>query len=201
MSPRSRPTAFSTIVCSSVRLTTKLRVCFCGTARTSCAWGMWPAPACFDMQITDSGMAYFVLGSDRVLSRLDKLTDTKQDLHPNVSRFLLRGDEKYAALSLSTAGTSTTVVFDVHSGKDIPLARPNPCCWLGFAGPRPVHLLAKCQRQCARRVSHPGFGERRSTPPGLASPAGRHGASHRATEQRRGPVSRQPGSWRVLRPE
>jgi len=88
-----------------------------------------------DMQITDSGMAYFVLGTDHVLSRLGKLTDTTQDLHPNVSRFQLRGDEKYAVLSLLKAGTSTTVVLDVQAGKDIPLARPNPCCWLGFADP------------------------------------------------------------------
>ena len=92
----------------------------------------------FNAQFAGSGVAYFVLGSDRVLSRLDKLTDTKQDLHPNVSRFLLRGDEKYAALSLSTAGTSKTVVFELDSGKEIPkeipLALPNPCCWGGFAG-------------------------------------------------------------------
>lgn len=88
-----------------------------------------------DMQVAGSGTAYFVLGSDRVLSRLDKLTDTVQDLHPNVSRFLLRGDEKYATLSLSKAGTSTTVVLELQSGREIPLARPNPCCWLGFANP------------------------------------------------------------------
>jgi hypothetical protein len=87
-----------------------------------------------DMQVAGSGTAYFVLGTDRVLSRLDKLTDTVQDLHPNVSRFLLRGDEKYVALSLSTAGTNTTVVLDVQAGKDMPLARPNPG-WLGFANP------------------------------------------------------------------
>jgi len=88
-----------------------------------------------DMQFASSGMAYFVLGTDQVLSRLGKLTDTKQDLHANVSRFLLRGDEKYAVLSLLKAGTSTTVVLDVQAGKDIPLARPNPCCWLGYADP------------------------------------------------------------------
>ena len=89
----------------------------------------------FDVQITDRGMAYFVLGSDRTLSRLGKLTDTKQDLHANVSRFLLRNDEKYAVLSLVNAGTSTTVALDVQAGKDMPLARPNPCCPLGFKDP------------------------------------------------------------------
>jgi hypothetical protein len=88
-----------------------------------------------DVQIANSGMAYFVLGSDQVLSRLGNLTDTVQDLHANVSRFLLRGDEQYAALSLLNAGTSTTVVLDVQAGKDILLARPNPCCWLGFTDP------------------------------------------------------------------
>jgi hypothetical protein len=85
-----------------------------------------------NMQVADSGMAYFVLGSDRMLSRLGKLTDTIQPLHVNVNRFLLRGDEKYATLSLSNAGTSTTVVLEVDTGREIPLARPNPCCWLGF---------------------------------------------------------------------
>jgi hypothetical protein len=83
----------------------------------------------FDAQIAGSGMAYFVLGSDRVLSRLDKLTDTKQDLHPNVISFYLRGDEQYAALSLATG---TTVVLNIQSGQDIPLASPNPFA-LGFA--------------------------------------------------------------------
>ena len=77
-------------------------------------------------------MAYFVLGSDQVLSRLGSLTDTKQDLHANVNGFNLRGDEKYAALSLSTG---TTVVLDLQSGKDIPLALPNPCGAIGFADP------------------------------------------------------------------
>jgi len=47
-----------------------------------------------DMQVAGSGVAYFVLGTDRVLSRLDKLTDTKQDLHANVSRFQVSPDEK-----------------------------------------------------------------------------------------------------------
>jgi hypothetical protein len=88
-----------------------------------------------DMQFAGSGMAYFVLGTDQVLSRLGQLTDTRQDLHANVSRYQLRGDEKYAVLSLLNAGTSTTVVLDIQAGKDIPLARPNPCCWLGFADP------------------------------------------------------------------
>jgi len=79
-----------------------------------------------------SGMAYFILGDDRVLSRLDQLTDTVQDLHAHVSRYLLRGDEKYAALALSDAGATSTVVLDLQAGKEIQLARPNPCCWIGF---------------------------------------------------------------------
>ena len=86
----------------------------------------------FDAQIAASGTAYFVLGSDHVLSRLGSLTDTKQDLHANVASFNLRGDEKYAALSLSTG---TTVVLDLQSGRDIPLALPNPCGAIGFADP------------------------------------------------------------------
>jgi len=89
----------------------------------------------YDVQIMDSGMAYFVLGSDQTLSRQGKLTESKQDLHTNVSRYQLRGDEKYIALSLLDTGTSSTVVRDVQAGKDIQPARPNPCCWLGFQDP------------------------------------------------------------------
>ncbi len=102
-----------------------------------------------DMQIADSGMAYFVLGTDQVLSRLGKLTDTKQDLHANVSRFLLSNDEKYATLSLLKSGTSTTVVLDVQAGKDLPLARPNPCCWLGFSPQDHPNLFTYAQSASA----------------------------------------------------
>ena len=91
--------------------------------------------ALVDVQVADSGVAYFVLGSDQVLSRIGNLTDTVQPLHANVNRFVLRSDEKYAALSLSDAGATTTVVLDVQAGKDIPLARPSPSWWLGFADP------------------------------------------------------------------
>ena len=94
-----------------------------------------PYGSLLGMEVADSGTAYFVLGSNRVLSRLGKLSDDQRDLHGCVSRFLIRWDEKYAALSLSEAGTTTTVVLDVESGKEIPLARPNPCCWIGFANP------------------------------------------------------------------
>jgi hypothetical protein len=100
----------------------------------------------YDAQLAGSGMAYFVLGTDQVLSRLGKLTDTRQDLHANVSRFLLSDDEKYATLSLLSAGTSTTVVLDVQAGKDLPLARPNPCCWLGFSPPDRPNLFTYAQR-------------------------------------------------------
>jgi hypothetical protein len=95
----------------------------------------------FDAQIAGSGAVYFVMGSDQVLSRLGSPTGTKEDLHAHVNSFSLRYDEKYAALSLSTG---TTVVLDLQSGKDIPLALPNPCGGLGFADPN----LATYQ-QCA----------------------------------------------------
>jgi hypothetical protein len=87
-----------------------------------------------NIQVASSGIAYFILGSARTLSRLGSLTDKPQDLHTNVSRFLLRDDEKFATLALSDKGTTSTVVLDLQSLKEIPLARPNPCCWLGFAG-------------------------------------------------------------------
>ena len=51
----------------------------------------------FNAQIAGSGATYFVMGDDKVLSRLGSPTDTKQDLHANVNSFNLRGDEKYAA--------------------------------------------------------------------------------------------------------
>ena len=89
-----------------------------------------------DAQVGGSGMAYFVLGTARILSRLGALTDPVQNLYANVSRFTLRPDEKYAALTLLKAGSSATVVvLDLQSGKDIPLARPNPPFLLGFTQP------------------------------------------------------------------
>jgi hypothetical protein len=103
----------------------------------------------YDVQIADSGMAYFVLGIDHTLSRQNKLTDSRQDLHANVSRFLLSNDEKYATLSLLNAGTSTTVVLDAQAGKDLPLARPNPCCWLGFFPPDRPSLFTYAQSASA----------------------------------------------------
>jgi hypothetical protein len=98
----------------------------------------------FNAQIAGSGLAYFVLGSDQVLSRLDKLTDTKQDLHAKVSGFTLGPNEKYAALSLTTG---TTMVLELQSGREIPLALPpeHPCLYApGFAS---ADLFA--YQQCA----------------------------------------------------
>jgi len=87
----------------------------------------------FNAQFSGSGAVYFV-GNDGILSRLRSVTDTIEALHPGVSNFNLRGDEKYAALTFSDATATKTVVFDLQANSDIPLARPNPCCWLGFAG-------------------------------------------------------------------
>ena len=88
----------------------------------------------FDAQIAGSGVAYFVLGSDQVLSRLNKLTDTKQDLRAHVNSFSLGPNEKYTALSVSEGGTSKILVRELDSGREISPARPNPCGGLSFVG-------------------------------------------------------------------
>jgi hypothetical protein len=85
-------------------------------------------------QFSGSGAVYFV-DNDRVLNRLGSPTDAIQALHANVNSFGLRGDERYAQLSLSDTDGTRIVVFDLQAGKDIPLARPNPCCPLGFSDP------------------------------------------------------------------
>jgi len=93
-----------------------------------------PSSGSFNVQFAGSGAVYFV-GDDGYLSRLGSFPDTIQALHSNVNRFNFRNDEKYIALSYSDAGASKAVVLDTQSGNDIPLGRPNPCCWLGFADP------------------------------------------------------------------
>jgi len=93
-----------------------------------------PSPNQLDMQFGPSGRAYFILGEERLLSRIGRLDEPIEDLHAGVLRYSLRHDEKFAILAVNDAGKITTMAFDLDTGKEIPFARPNPCCWLGWDG-------------------------------------------------------------------
>jgi hypothetical protein len=74
------------------------------------------------------------LGSERLLSRLGALNEPVEDLYVGVTRYSLRSDEKFAILAANSEGKTATFALDLTTGKEIPFARPNPCCWLGWAG-------------------------------------------------------------------
>lgn len=91
-------------------------------------------PGQLDMQFGGSGKAYFVLGNDRLLSRLGAVNEPVEDLYVGVGRYSLRGDEKYAIMSANKEGKTVTFALDLTTGKEIPFARPNPCCWMWWSG-------------------------------------------------------------------
>jgi hypothetical protein len=90
-----------------------------------------PTPGQLDMQFAqDSGKAYFVLGNERLLSRLGKIDDAVEDVYVGVRRYSLRGDEKYAILLADKGDKLATLALDLTTGQEVLFARPNPCCWL-----------------------------------------------------------------------
>jgi hypothetical protein len=90
-------------------------------------------PGSLDMNFGGSGKAYFVLGSERLLSRLGNLDEPVEDLYAGVIRYSLSGDERFAILAANEAGKTVTFALDLSTGKKFPFSRPNPCCWLGWA--------------------------------------------------------------------
>lgn len=101
-------------------------------------------PGVLDMRFgPSSGKAYFLLGGERLLSRLGNLNDTVEDLYTGVIRYSLSGDEKFAVLSASKAGKPVTFALDLTSGKEVPFARPNPCCWLGWSRDNDVFFYSQ----------------------------------------------------------
>jgi hypothetical protein len=91
-------------------------------------------PGDLDVRFGGSGKAYFILGSERVLSRLGALNEPAEDVYVGVLRYMLRGDERFAIMVANKAGKTVTFALDLTTGKETPFARPNPCCWLGWDG-------------------------------------------------------------------
>jgi hypothetical protein len=91
-------------------------------------------PGKLSTQFGGSGRVYFILDDRGVFSRLGNLDEPVEDLYAGVIRYWLRGDEKHAILAADKAGKTVTFALDLTTGKEIPFARPNPCCWLGWDG-------------------------------------------------------------------
>ena len=88
----------------------------------------------FQLQTMGSGNTYFIFESERTLTRLVRPQNVLQLLRPNVSRFIVSGDERYAAIATVEDGKSKTVILELETGRTIELARPNPSGWNGFGG-------------------------------------------------------------------
>jgi hypothetical protein len=86
----------------------------------------------FQLQTMGNGSTYFIFESQRTLARLLRPQNILELLRANVSRFSISGDEHYAALAVTDDGKSKTVILDLTSGVEIPLAPPNPSSWGGF---------------------------------------------------------------------
>lgn len=86
----------------------------------------------FQNQIFGNGRTYFIFEDKHTLTRLWRPQNTIELLRASVSRFSISGDEHYAALAVTDEGMSKTVIRDLLTGAEIPLARPNPSSWDGF---------------------------------------------------------------------
>lgn len=93
-----------------------------------------PDSGSFQFQLGGSGAIYFIRDADLNFTRLDRPSDTLELLRRGVSRFEVSGDEHYAAIAVTDNNVSKTVVRDLTTGVEIPLARPNPSSWGGFSG-------------------------------------------------------------------
>jgi len=86
-------------------------------------------------QIQTAGKnAYFLLGEQHVLTRFNRPSYSLDSLRGNVASYSVRWDERYVALSVTDDNKSKTVIHDLTTGVEIPLARPNPSGWGGFQG-------------------------------------------------------------------
>jgi hypothetical protein len=78
--------------------------------------------------------AYFLLDDQQTLTRLSRPSYALDSLRSNVYSFSVSGDEHYAAITVNEDKKSRTVIRDLTTGAEIPLARPNPSAWGGFSG-------------------------------------------------------------------
>jgi hypothetical protein len=93
-----------------------------------------PDSGSFQFQTGGSGASYFILDTDLNFTRLNRPSNTLELLRKGVSRFAVSGDEHYAAIAVTDSSAQKTVVRDLTTGTEIPLARPNPSSWGGFGG-------------------------------------------------------------------
>jgi hypothetical protein len=87
----------------------------------------------FQIQTMGSN-AYFLLDDQHTLTRFRRPGYALDSLRSNVVSFSVSGDEHYVAISVSDDNKSKTVVRDLTTGVEIPLARPSPSGWGGFRG-------------------------------------------------------------------
>ena len=73
--------------------------------------------------------AYLLLDDQHTLTRFRRPVYALDSLRSNVASFSVSGDEHYVALSVTDDNKSKTVVRDLTTGVEIPLARPNPSSW------------------------------------------------------------------------
>jgi hypothetical protein len=78
--------------------------------------------------------AYFLVGDQHVLTRLNRPRYALDSLRGNVFSFMVSGDEHYVAITVNEDNKSKTVVRNLVTGAEISLARPNPSGWGGFQG-------------------------------------------------------------------
>ena len=72
---------------------------------------------------------YFILDDAHTLTRFGRPSYALDSLRENVVRFAVSGDEHYIAIAVTDDNKSKTVVRDLKTGAEIPLARPNPSGW------------------------------------------------------------------------
>jgi hypothetical protein len=107
------------------------------------AWHLWdgttdrkimPAPAStvISMDIRPSGAIYIRSSDDQVLRRLLTPDGQIEKVRDNVSRYLLRDDDEWMAVADTESGKTKALLVNLETGVELPLARPNPCCWTRF---------------------------------------------------------------------
>jgi len=83
-------------------------------------------------QVQSAGKnAYLLLDNQHVLTRLNRPNYALDSLRSNVFSFSVSGDEHYVAITVNEDNKSKTVIRDLVTGAEIPLARPNPSGWGG----------------------------------------------------------------------
>ncbi|HEY0714403.1 MAG TPA: hypothetical protein VGF45_17095, partial [Polyangia bacterium] len=76
---------------------------------------------------------YFIVGADRVLTRVSSFDGPAEPLRARVSQYQIGPREEFALLTVGDEmGKPRTIVFDFATKTETPLPVDNPCCWLGL---------------------------------------------------------------------